>query len=54
MLRGISVFLRIMMSRAGHDVATGMFQHCRCWIEGMSEELRVKEGELGSQKGLML
>jgi hypothetical protein len=42
------------MSRAGHEVAMGMFQHWRCWIEGMSEELRVEEGEFESQEGLML
>ncbi len=47
MLRGISVFLR--MSRAGHDVSMGMFQRWSCWVEGMSEERRVEEGELGSQ-----
>jgi hypothetical protein len=40
MLSGISVFLR--MSLAGHEVAMGMFQRWRCWIEGMSEELRVE------------
>ncbi len=54
MLRGKSVFLRMSRHGAGHEVAMGMFQRWRCWIEDMSEELRVEEGEFESQEGLML
>ncbi len=42
MLRGVSDFLR--MSRAGHEVAMGMFQRWRCWIEGKVLDRRHERG----------